>query len=192
MRRDAFTLVEIIACLLLFAMGTMATIGVVIHGMASAARAQADATAWATAMSALQDPLPLGGEVDAAGDLRPWTWTRSGAVNVATDGSGAVAWRHTAWPLSAGDVLVPDMRTPVAGNPTVFPPGGDPIPGCARGWINGFYVERREQSRAGDRIGDGTRIVEARVDVYWAAVAGSGDGQPLASAVHRFVRQEGP
>jgi Tfp pilus assembly protein PilV len=52
-RRLAFTLVEILACLLLFSLGLMAVIGVFLYGMKSAAAAQADATAWATALSVL-------------------------------------------------------------------------------------------------------------------------------------------
>lgn len=186
-----FTLVEIIASLLLFAMGTLAIVGVIIFGLRSAMRAQADATAWATALSALKDPLPLGMVSDpATGTLTPWSWARSGQSWSADDGSVQPAWQYTAWPIAqAADVLVPDMHHPIANNPSVFPAGGAPITGCARGWLNGYYVERREQSRGRDRIGASTRIVEVRVDVYWAGYAGGADIRPLATVVDRVVRQ---
>lgn len=191
--RGAFTLVEIIASLLLFAMGTMAIVGVVLYGIGMADRAQAEATAWATAMSVLKDPMPMGGDSDNdSGALALWTWTKTGTCNIATDASGQKAWQYTAWPLTQGDVLVPDMREPQAGNPAVFPTGGNPISGCARGWLNGFYVERREQSRSADRIGSAARIVETRVDVYWASYSAGADEQPLASVVDRIVRQGNP
>lgn len=192
-RPSAFTMVEVIAGVLLFAMGTMAIVGVIIYGLSSAMRAQADATAWATALSVLRDPMPLGVASDPVhGTLTPWTWSQSGASWSASDGSSQPAWQCTTWPIAQpGDVLVADMRSPVANNPAVFPSGGAPIAGCARGWLNGYYVERREQSRGRDRIGQNTRIVEVRVDVYWANYGPGGDGRPLATLVDRVVRQGG-
>lgn len=195
-RSSAFTLVEILASVLLFVMGGMAIIGVVIYGMGSAAKAQADATAWSTALSVLKDPLPLGAASDrATGVLTPWTWSRSGDAWSASDGSDQPVWQYTAWPIDrSSDLLISDLHVagqlPRANNPALFPPGGAPAAGCARGWLNGYYVERREQSRAADRIGDRQRIVEVRVDVYLAAYTAS-DGRPLASVVDRVVR-EGP
>jgi prepilin-type N-terminal cleavage/methylation domain-containing protein len=189
--RRGFTLLEIIASLLLFAMGMMAIIGVIVFGMRSAMRAQADATAWATALSVLKDPVPQGGASDVrTGTLALWTWNHGGATWTADDGSGQPAWQYTSWPIEqASDVLVADMADPVASNPAYFPPGSPPATGCARGWLNGYYVERREQSRARDRLGPNTRIVEVRVDVYWAAYGSGGDGRPLATLVDRVVRQ---
>lgn len=193
-RRGAFTLVEVIAGVLLFSMGTMAIVGVIIFGLRSAARAQSEATAWATAFSVLKDPKPmLGASERSTGSLQLWAWNRSGDTWTATDEGGQPAWTWTAWDIAAAsDVLVPDMRDAVANNPAVFPSGSPPIAGCARGWINGYYVERREQSRSGDRIGDRTRIVEVRVDVYWASIGSSADGRPLATLVDRIVRQGMP
>ena len=187
---SGFTLIEIIASVLLFVMGTMAIVGVIILGLGTAKRAQAEATAWATALSALRDPLPMGVVSDQnTGTLTPWTWSQAGMVSSADDGSSQPAWQYAAWPIDrSSDVLVPDMRKPIANNPLVFP-GGTPITGCARGFLNGYYVERREQSRASDRIGQNTRIVEVRVDVYWASFAPGSDGRPLASVVDRVVRQ---
>lgn len=191
MIRRGFTLIEILASLLLFAVGVLAVVGVIAFGQRSATRAQGEATAFLTAVSVLRDPLPLGRSTDpATGTLRPWTWTRSVRTWTALDGA-VEAWRSTDWAIDqATDVLVPDMAKPIANNPAVFLPGADPLPGCARGWLNGYYVERREQSRASDRMGMGVRLVEVRVDVYWAGYGAS--ERPLASAVDRIVRQAGP
>lgn len=190
----AFTLVEVLACLLLFSLGVMAVVAVISQGLASATRAQAEATAWATAMSVLKDPLPMGGAEDpATGLFTRWSWNRAGSTWTASEaGSPDGAWSYTAWSLDQpSDVLVADMGSPVANNTLVFPPGGSPAPGCAHGWINGYYVERREQSRASDRIARGMRLVEVRVDVYWAKGSSSGS-RALASAVDRHIRQEAP
>lgn len=188
---SAFTLIEILASLLLFALGVMAVVGVVMYGQRWAARAQSDATAWATAWSVLKDPMPLGCVSNRTdGRLALWTWTRSGSTWTAKDASGQEAWACTAWRLDqAGDQLIPDMADPRANNPAVFP-ANVPASGCARGWLNGYYVERREQSRASDRLGQSTRMVEVRVDVYWAGY-GPGEDRPLASLVDRVVRQGG-
>ncbi len=193
-RAHAFTLVEILASILLFSMGILAVIAVVAHGLKTAASAQGEATAWSTCASVLKDPLPQGCELDpATGSLKRWTWTQSGATWTANEAGAADAvWRYTTWTTDqATDVLVPDMGDPHPNNPAVFPPGGAPLAGCANGWVNGYYVERREQSRASDRIGAGVRIVEVRVDVYWAGYVGA-DGRPLASLVDRYVRAEVP
>jgi prepilin-type N-terminal cleavage/methylation domain-containing protein len=190
--RQGFTLIEVVASMLLFAVGGMAVIGVVVYGLSSAMRAQADATALATALSVLKDPLPLGAEARADGTLAPWRWSRAGATATATDAAGETAWAATSWPLAQdSDVLVPDMADPRVGNPALFPSGGAPAPGCARGWLNGYYVERREQSRAADRIAANTRVVEVRVDVYWSDFATSADARHLAALVDRVVRQGG-
>lgn len=107
-------------------------------------------------------------------------------------GAADAVWRYTSWSTdSASSLLVSDIGDPKANNPAVFPPGGAPLAGCANGWINGYYVERREQSRAADRIGTGVRMVEVRVDVYWAGYLGA-DGRPLASLVDRYIRAEAP
>lgn len=188
-----FTLIEILACLLLFSVGIMAVIAVITQGMKTVAQAQGQATAWATGMAVLRDPMPLGSELDpASGLLRQWTWSQSGSTWTAAEISGEAVWRHSTWDINQpADVLVPDMGNPQANNPAVFPPGLAPIAGCAKGWLNGYYVERREQSRAADRIGQGVRMVEVRVDVYWAGNNNS-EAQPLASLVDRHIRHEVP
>jgi prepilin-type N-terminal cleavage/methylation domain-containing protein len=191
--RRGFTLIEVLAGMLLFSIGVMGVIGVVLYGQRSAVLAQSDSTAFPTAMAVLRDPLPLGGVTDpATGAMTGWTWSQSGQTWTASDGSALPVWSATVWPIDQpGDLLVPDMAEPIANNPAVFSPGGGaPSAGCAHGWLNGYYVERREQSRASDRIGAGVRVVEVRVDVYWAAYGG--DGRPLASVVDRVVRQGGP
>jgi Tfp pilus assembly protein PilV len=189
-----FTLVEILACILLFSLGVTAVIGVIVQGMRIATRAQGDATAWATAMAVLKDPLPLGSDVDpATGLLTSWAWSKSGNTWSATEAaSGDTVWSYTTWSTDQpADLLVSDMGNPRANNPAVFPPGSAPSAGCAFGWMNGYYIERREQSRAADRIGQGVRMVEVRVDVYWAGLVGS-EAHALASVVDRYIRQEAP
>lgn len=192
--RTAFTLIEILASILVFALGVMAVVSVITQGLRTSMLAQSDATAWPTAQSLLRDPLPLGGADDpASGLLTRWTWSHAGSAWTASEAGGTDrVWRATTWDIDqANDLLVPDMGAPLPNNPAVFPSNGQPLPGCARGWLNGYYVERREQSRAVDRIGVGVRLVEVRVDVYWAN-AFSGDARPLASAIDRFIRQEIP
>jgi prepilin-type N-terminal cleavage/methylation domain-containing protein len=190
--RAGFTLIEILAALLLFSMGLMAVIGVFLYGLKSAIAAQSDATAWATALSVVKDPMPMSGVADpVTGQIAPWTWTASGSTWRASDGSSQPAWEYTAWDLtSPTDITVADMSEPKCNSPAIFPPGGAPAVGCARGWLNGYYVERREQSLAKDRISDQLRLVEVRVDVYWAGY-GPAEGKPLATAVDRVVRNGG-
>ncbi len=186
--RSGFTLIEVLASLLLFSLGTLAVVGVIMTGMNNAVTVQADASAWMTAFTVLKDPKPLGITSGADGITTPWTWTRSGTTWSADDGSGVPVWLYT--PLDFGspaDHLVPDMALPVCSNPAVFPGSGTPAPGCARGWLNGYYVERREQSRGADRITANQRIIEVRVDVYWARF-GATDGKPLATLCDRVVR----
>lgn len=190
-RQAGFTLIEILASLLLFSLGTLAVVGVIMHGMGNAVAAQADSSAWMTAATVLKDPKPLGATADADGVLKPWTWTRSGQTWNADDGSGIPVWLYTPDRFSANsDALVPDMADPICNNPAVFVSGTSPLPGCARGWLNGYYVERREQSRGSDRITESQRLVEVRVDVYWARY-GASDGRPLATLVDRIVRTAG-
>lgn len=184
--RPAFTLVEVLAGLLLLSLGVMAVIGVVLHGLRSAAQAQADATAWGTALSVLKDPMPLGGTFDPQTQrFVPWTWSTSGATWTASDGSALPVWEAVTWPLSAGDISNGSMS-----NPAPLSGVGTLAPGCARGWINGYYVERREQSPASDRLSATLRMVEVRVDVFHAQYTTS-DQRPLASAVDRVVRNGG-
>ena len=68
-QRSGFTFVEVIACLLILAMGMMGAIALVISGLSRADEAQAQATALGTAMSVAVDPDPL---LPAGG-----TWTSS-------------------------------------------------------------------------------------------------------------------
>jgi len=184
--RPAFTLVEVLAGLLLLSLGVMAVIGVVLHGLRAAAHAQADATAWGTALSVLKDPLPQGGIFDPKTQrFIPWTWTTSGSTWTASTGAALPVWEAVTWPITAGDISNGDMT-----DPTPLTGVGTLAPGCARGWINGYYVERREQSPASDRLSDTLRLVEVRVDVYHAQYA-TPDRRPLASAIDRVVRNGG-
>lgn len=186
----AFTLLEILAATLLFSLGVTGIIAVVIHGLNGAAKAQSAASAWMTAAAVVDDPLPFGVVGDrSTGSMQAWTWSNSGSTWTANDGSSVSPWTATLWDVDqAGSVVVADMAAPIASNPAVFPSAGAPLPGCARGWLNGYYVERREQSLASERIGAGVRLVSVRVDVYWAERGG--DGRPLASLVDRIVRRK--
>lgn len=184
--RSAFTLVEVLAGLLLLSLGVVAVIGVIMHGLRSAAQAQADATAWGTAISVLKDPLPQGGTYDPATQrLVPWAWTTTGATWTASNGSALPVWEAVTWPITAGDISNGDMS-----DPAPLTGVGTLSPGCARGWINGYYVERREQSPASARLSEHLRVVEVRVDVFHAQYA-TPDRRPLATAVDRVVRNGG-
>ena len=55
-----FTLVEVMASLLVILVGMLAVIGMVSFAIAQANRSQAACTAMATALSVVDDPLPLG------------------------------------------------------------------------------------------------------------------------------------
>lgn len=186
MHRPAFTLVEVLAGLLLLSLGVMAVIGVVLHGLRSAAQAQADATAWGTAISVLKDPLPQGGTFDPqTSRLVPWTWSTTGSTWTASNGAALPVWEAVTWPITAGDISNGDMM-----DPAPLTGIGTLSPGCARGWINGYYVERREQSPASDRLSENLRLVEVRVDVFHAQYA-TPDRRPLATAVDRVIRNGG-
>ncbi len=192
--RIGFTLVEILASLLIFGIGMLGIVATIMYGMGNASRLQSDASAWTTAMTVLKDPKPMGGAFNpTTGLYSPWQWSSTGNQRIATDNGSAVwVWKYTVPAAnSAGDHIVPDMVSPIANNASVFNVAGAPLPGCARGWLNGYYVERREQTRAADRIADKMRMVEVRVDVYWAAY-GNGEGTPMATVIDRIVRQETP
>lgn len=60
MSRRAFTLIEVLAGLLVVTIGMAAVVGMVAYAVVLANRSQASMTAMATAMSVLDDPLPLG------------------------------------------------------------------------------------------------------------------------------------
>lgn len=185
-RRAAFTLVEVLAGLLLFSLGVLAVVGVVLHGLRSAAAAQADATAWGTALSVLKDPLPQGGTYDPETQrLVPWTWSTSGSTWTASNGAALPVWEAVTWPIDAGDISNGDLS-----DPAPLTGVGTLAAGCARGWINGYYVERREQSPAAHRLSDTLRLVEVRVDVFHAQYA-TPDRRPLATAIDRVVRNGG-
>ena len=74
MKRDAFTYIEVLAGVLILAVGMLAIIGLVIFGQHLATRAQAQATGMATAMSIAVDPSPL---VAVASDWDSDDWKRS-------------------------------------------------------------------------------------------------------------------
>lgn len=83
-----------------------------------------------------------------------------------------------------------DNRDPFAAA-SEWTANGAPVPGFAgtydltvRGWLNGFYVVRRERSAVADRIDDGKRWADVDVDVFW-----SEDGHPVASLSQRILRR---
>lgn len=60
MRRRGFTLVEVLAALLVITIGMAAVVGMVAYAVLLANRSQAASTAMATALSVIDDPLPAG------------------------------------------------------------------------------------------------------------------------------------
>lgn len=66
--RRAFTLIEVLASLLIITTGMLAVVGMIAFGIRQASRGQASATAMATALTVLEDPAPLGAT----------DWTRTG------------------------------------------------------------------------------------------------------------------
>lgn len=72
--RHAFTLIEVLASLLVISIGMMGVVGMVWYAIILADRSQAGSTAMATALSVLDDPTPLWG----------------------------LDWNHTAAPLAGG------------------------------------------------------------------------------------------
>lgn len=58
---QGFTLIEVLASLLIIAIGMMGVVGMVWYGITQADRSRAANTAMATALSVLDDPTPLHG-----------------------------------------------------------------------------------------------------------------------------------
>lgn len=126
--RRGFTFIEVLACLLVLAVGVGSAAGMAVYGVTIASRAQARATAMATALTVAVDPTPL---------------LPTGAV----------------W------------TAPGAGS------------GDASGWINGYWVVRRESIDT--RPAPGFTAGPVHVDVYEAV-----RGRLVASYSTRVVRQE--
>lgn len=59
-RAIGFTLIEVIACLLIFTVGALAIASLTFYGMSLAGRAQAAATGMETARSLIADAQPIG------------------------------------------------------------------------------------------------------------------------------------
>lgn len=59
-RIAGITLIETVACLLLLVIGCMAVLGLLLHGIGLAERAQQAATGIQTARTVLADPAPIG------------------------------------------------------------------------------------------------------------------------------------
>lgn len=72
--QSAFTLIEVLASLLVISIGMMGVVGMVWYAVILADRSQAGSTAMATALTVLDDPTPLWG----------------------------LDWNHTAAPLAGG------------------------------------------------------------------------------------------
>lgn len=142
--KHGFTLVEVIAILLVVVLGLFSVTGLFIYGLRLANRAQASSTAMATAMGIAVDDAPL---LDPAVSV----WSRTATYGM-DDSSGSA---------------------------------------LASGYVNGYYVIRREEAPEADIItgapgtpaGVGARSVHVDVDVYEAQ-----GGEHLASYTTRFVR----
>ena len=79
MSRRGFTLIEILATLLLLAFGVASVIGMVHHATRISADSQGRATAMASAESVLLDPTPLGVSADL-GDADGDGWRADGSI----------------------------------------------------------------------------------------------------------------
>lgn len=58
-QRGAFTMIEVLASVLILMVGMLAVVGMVAFALKQASRAQAAATAMATALTVVDDPTPL-------------------------------------------------------------------------------------------------------------------------------------
>lgn len=80
MSRAAFTMIEVLATLLIITLGMLAVVGMVLYASALAHRAQAACTGMATALTVLDDPTPIttldwahpGGSDPSCGYLNGW------------------------------------------------------------------------------------------------------------------------
>ena len=112
MHRSAFTLLEIVATLLLLAFGLVAVIGLVQYANRLSAESQTRATALATAQTVLLDPEPSGLVADDGSDsngdgwyldgaFSSWPFTVRGYINGyyvdRTEDAGAVADSEHRW-----------------------------------------------------------------------------------------------
>ena len=75
--RSGFTFIEIIACLLVVAIGLAAAVSLTYYAILMGTRAQAKATAMATALTVTCDPAPLMHSTNAQ-------WSSAGASGVGT------------------------------------------------------------------------------------------------------------
>jgi hypothetical protein len=134
-------MVEILATLLLLALGLASVIGLLLYAVRLNAQSVASATGVATAWTALYDHRP-------------------------------------------------DRRDPMAGDPAWK---GELVSGTLNsdtyevlvsGYLNGYFVRRRERAVTADRIDAGSRFVTVHVDVYNAE-----DGEPVASLSQRLLRR---
>jgi len=83
--RRAFTLIEVLAIILIASVGILAATGVVVYAMYLAAQAQAQSTGMGTAMSIAADPQPLL-RPDRASDWDASQWTR-GSYDLTSGGA---------------------------------------------------------------------------------------------------------
>ena len=149
MNRRAFTLIEIMATLLLIGIGLASLVALMGYAVRLASRAQADATALITARTVADDATPCGLTADT-GD---------------TDGDG--------WSLQSGNLNTP--------------PSGD-YAFTVAGWINGYYIVRKESSRTADQdvIHGQARRADVQVEVFLG-----GNGERVAALRAQILRRAG-
>ena len=141
--RSAFTLLEIMATLLLLAFGLVSVIGMVQYATRLSATAQGQSTALITGQTVMLDPQPMGLVADV-GDANGDSWWADGNITAPQTGS----YSFKVW-----------------------------------GFINGYFVERLEESDAADSVGEG--------DHRWAWITVrifSGD-KPVTSIRRRLLRR---
>jgi prepilin-type N-terminal cleavage/methylation domain-containing protein len=144
-QKSAFTLIEVLATLLLLAIGVTAIIGMVRYGTRISTTAQMRATALIVAETVTVDPTP-GGLTADGGDA---------------DGDG--------WRLVSGTLSTPDSGS------YAFQ---------VQGYVDGFYVQRKESSEIRDIVDPATRWAHIIVDVY-----AGGDDIHLTTASQRILRR---
>ncbi len=149
MNRRAFTLIEIMATLLLVGIGLASLVAMMGYAVRLASRAQADATALLTARTVADDATPCGLTADA-GDA---------------DNDG--------WSLQSGS-----LNTPASGDYAF----------TVTGWINGYYIVRKESSRTADQdvIHGQARRADVQVEVFLG-----GNGERVAALRTQILRRTG-
>lgn len=138
--RRAFTFVELLAVMLLMALGCGAIISLVSYGVRLSGEAQMALTALPTAVSVLEDPEPLGRTNDI-GDADADEWgsdaTLSGLLavpgyTITTEGALNGYWIKRVESSTAADRIGSDVRAATVTVDVYWGPGGTYVTGLRR------------------------------------------------------------